>query len=227
MMRFLKKKKPLEFVEKFPGRSPKEKLDANLGDCSWPRIYYGLTRRLIASIGRKDLRILEIGVAYGYHARSILAIDDSFQFVGVDPYRAGYDPKDFFQSDVCSIFGLAEPQEAMDRLFDTVSSSLSTTYGNRAKLFRGTLAEYAARETQAKFDFIWVDGDHTYGAVSQDLEISLAMLANGGVIAGDDYNWPAVSEAVQEFAQSNELQLFTITNFQESNYSLFWLESSS
>lgn len=50
-------------------------------------------------------------------------------------------------------------------------------------------------------DFIYIDGDHSYGSVKKDLELYLSKVKKGGVIAGHDYTkhrWPGVVQAVDE-----------------------------
>ena len=46
-----------------------------------------------------------------------------------------------------------------------------------------------------EFDFIYIDGLHTYEAVKQDIELYLPKLKKGGIIGGHDYykyQWPNV-----------------------------------
>lgn len=49
-------------------------------------------------------------------------------------------------------------------------------------------------------DFIYIDADHRYESVKQDLELYLPKLKKGGVIGGHDYHesWPGVCSAVDE-----------------------------
>lgn len=50
-------------------------------------------------------------------------------------------------------------------------------------------------------DFIYLDGEHTYEALKQDLELFLPKLKVGGVISGHDYypeRWPGAVKAVNE-----------------------------
>lgn len=50
-------------------------------------------------------------------------------------------------------------------------------------------------------DFIYIDAEHTYEAVKQDLELYLPKLKDGGIIGGHDYHterWPGVVKAVNE-----------------------------
>ena len=51
------------------------------------------------------------------------------------------------------------------------------------------------------FDFIYIDGDHSYEGVRQDIELYLPKLRKGGIIGGHDYSaneWPGVVKAIHE-----------------------------
>lgn len=47
-------------------------------------------------------------------------------------------------------------------------------------------------------DFVMIDGDHSYQAVKADILSWLPKLKPGGLLAGDDYEWPGVKQAVHE-----------------------------
>jgi hypothetical protein len=53
-----------------------------------------------------------------------------------------------------------------------------------------------------KADLIFLDGDHRYEAVKEDILISMCFLKMpGGILAGHDYgrkDWPGVKKAVDE-----------------------------
>jgi Methyltransferase domain len=48
----------------------------------------------------------------------------------------------------------------------------------------------------ASLDALFIDGDHTYEAVSEDIEAWLPKVKKGGIIAGHDYDYPQVAGAV-------------------------------
>ena len=59
-----------------------------------------------------------------------------------------------------------------------------------AKLF----AHYALKP-----NVIYIDGDHEFDSVLADLRgLARRMLAPGGLLLGDDYQWPGVRQAVDE-----------------------------
>tara|TARA_Y100001963_G_C6717492_1_gene417415 strand:- start:357 stop:917 length:561 start_codon:yes stop_codon:yes gene_type:complete len=51
------------------------------------------------------------------------------------------------------------------------------------------------------YDFIYIDGNHSYEDTKRDLELYLPKLKKGGIIGGHDYHeweWPGVFRAVNE-----------------------------
>lgn len=44
--------------------------------------------------------------------------------------------------------------------------------------------------------FLFIDGDHTFNEVFDNINIALPFMCKGGVIAGDDYHLPPVRKAV-------------------------------
>ena len=71
----------------------------------------------------------------------------------------------------------------------------------------------------AHLDWVYIDGNHLYEYVKQDLELSLRKTKVGGLITVDDYGeggWWAggVKKAVDEFAKGNSAELIEIRNGQ-------------
>src|SRR5262245_66208303 len=145
--------------------------------------------------------VAEIGVAYGYHAESILSALPSTKYYGVDPYLAGYDPNDVFVADVMKIFSETDAQRAMDRLYASVEKNLES-FSGRSKLLRLPSMEAAKIFSDGFFDLVFIDGDHTHAAVKADLEAWWPKVREGGIFCGDDYTWPDVKRAVDAFANT-------------------------
>lgn len=57
------------------------------------------------------------------------------------------------------------------------------------------------------FDFIFIDGLHTYEAVSSDIKNSLRKLRSGGVLAGHDYQHEPVRRAVHDCLGRSNIKL--------------------
>jgi predicted O-methyltransferase YrrM len=57
------------------------------------------------------------------------------------------------------------------------------------------------KRTGAEPDLVYVDADHSFGAVLEDLRLAESIVRTGGVIAGDDFSWQSVRLAVGRFAR--------------------------
>jgi hypothetical protein len=47
-------------------------------------------------------------------------------------------------------------------------------------------------------DFVFIDGDHSYLAVSEDIKFWKKKMKNGGILSGHDSNHPPIAQALQE-----------------------------
>jgi predicted O-methyltransferase YrrM len=68
------------------------------------------------------------------------------------------------------------------------------------RLFLGT-SQDAATKIKGAWDLVYIDANHAYDAVKQDLQLWLPRVRPGGFIAGHDYSesFPDLCRAVQEF----------------------------
>ncbi len=53
-------------------------------------------------------------------------------------------------------------------------------------IFRGRSSDILPTLDRDSFDLIYIDGDHGYETVSSDIEMSRALIREGGIICGDD-----------------------------------------
>ncbi len=56
--------------------------------------------------------------------------------------------------------------------------------------------------------FVYLDGDHSHPAVTEDIKAWWPVVQQGGILAGHDWNWDGVSSAVVEFADKNGLDVY-------------------
>lgn len=151
----------------------------------------------------------EIGVWKGNFSRKILNrvqptslhLIDPWKFVADDRYKnAAYGGK------------VAKGQEDMDRLFEDVRAKFADEIATGVvHLHRQTSAEAGAGFPDGYFDWIYIDANHAYEFVRQDLLTYHAKVKPGGFIAGDDYGtkgWWAggVKRAVDEFVASGKAE---------------------
>ena len=104
---------------------------------------------------------------------------------------------------------MAKGQMDMDRIYEYVRKRFRKYPG--VILHRGKSEEILREFEDAYFDWVYIDGNHSYDFVRADLQICLAKVRRGGIIAGDDYFWGEadrfpVQRAVQDFIESNNLR---------------------
>lgn len=84
---------------------------------------------------------------------------------------------------------------------------------------RGTASEAFAKLPDAYFDWVYIDGNHLYDYVKEDLAVCLAKVKPGGYITGDDYGKPGwwqdgVKLAVDEMASTDKVEKEAILGHQ-------------
>lgn len=139
----------------------------------------------------------EIGVLKGAHAKQILnGYLNIEKLVLVDPwvpFGGGYD---LSEREFDNMYGEVKELFQKDKRVEIIRD-LS---GNALKKFHD---EY--------FDFIYLDGNHQYEFVLNDLEAWYPKLKKYGVMCGDDFGHPSgqgVIKAVSEFAYKYKLLVF-------------------
>lgn len=89
----------------------------------------------------------------------------------------------------------------------------------RVTVHRAFSTDAAATFPDSHFDWIYIDGNHTYEAVTEDLELYLPKVKEDGLICGHDYTnsvWAlargfGVVEAVNDFAKEKDLEMIFLT----------------
>jgi len=128
---------------------------------------------LIKELGdNSNKTMIEIGSFVG---ESTVMFAQSFKkVIAVDPFMAGYDEKDptsyLFEFD--NVY-----QTYLDRI--TIYSNIQTIIET---------SDDAVKELNSEtYDFIYIDGLHTYEGVKTDITNYLPLVKKGGVIGGHDY----------------------------------------
>lgn len=165
---------------------------------------------------RKELEIgLEIGVAGGFHIKSILENTSVKKMFGVDPYLFYGGPEEkAFHNDVKKLFGykkkdtsLQTMQEAFDKLYKKTRQMLSV-YQDRCFLIRKTAEDACEDFKDCSLDFVFIDGAHDYKNAYNDISLYYPKVKTGGYIMGHDFNekmFPGVVKAVKEYFELEEV----------------------
>ena len=117
-----------------------------------------------------------------------------------------------------SQLGIDKTREAYQQYYDNVYMSVVNRFkqNNNVIIHRIDSKEWF-KTTDVIFDWIYVDGDHSYDGCLYDLNASLNVVKPGGIIFGDDYgNKVEVKRAVDTFVEQHNLTLevFAVNQFQ-------------
>jgi len=172
----------------------------------------GWTSRRKLQYLRKNVRsldghgiIVEIGVWFG---RSALAMADACR--GTNKRVFAIDPwMDFYQDGVLASPTIDEKRwgvKSFEAIYEKFMEN-RTRFGLEQYLIpRRAESTVAAQnwfaEGGGEISMIFIDGNHEYDMVKGDLTSWFPFVKEGGLICGDDWDWPAVQEAVYDFLQT-------------------------
>ncbi len=134
---------------------------------------------------------VEVGVLDGGTSLYLLHYLPNLRLVSVDPYLSyhEYDAERMAKAE----------EKALSRL---------APLGDRSIRLKKTSVEAASTLPDNSFDFAFIDADHSYEAVKQDLAAWYPKVRSGGLFSGHDFRWEGVKNAVVEFAKANNLKGF-------------------
>lgn len=143
---------------------------------------------------------VEIGVATGYYSSEIIALGRVEKLYGVDPYVPHQGYRDYTRE---TTFDKLR-NESHQRLEGHPNYEFIETYSTEA----------SHRFKDNSLDFVYIDGDHSYEAVMDDIKTWFPKLKSGGVMAGDDYaesprdrRFYDVIRAVDEYVETNSIPM--------------------
>lgn len=128
----------------------------------------------------------EIGVLYGDTSAYLLQELPDLTLYSVDPYLPYDEP---------------ERTEAHMARYEADARQKLSRYGSRSIMMRATSVDAAPVVTDLSLDFVFIDAQHTYEAVREDIATWFPKVRPGGFITGHDYRWDGVHRAVNEFAR--------------------------
>lgn len=120
----------------------------------------------------------EIGVWKGAFSAALLAENPQLHLLCVDPWRSYPAWRDGKNHDDANADRVME--QAYQKALKTLASYACT-------IVRKPSAEAADDVPDGSLDFVYVDGNHVYDAVTEDLTRWAPKVKPGGVIAGHDY----------------------------------------
>ena len=149
---------------------------------------------MFRQFGQEPFVGVEVGVFAGDNALSILKKFSKLQLYLVDPYTPYYST---FQ------------RKIIDPIpFQKIAKEQLTSYHNRVKWCFMSSFE-ASKVIPGDLDFVYIDANHLYHFVKEDLELWYPKVKVGGLLGGHDFSASeqGVVKAVLEFAEVNHLQV--------------------
>lgn len=153
---------------------------------------------MLAERGKSNAFLLgvELGTDHGKYAQQLLDGIPNLQLNCIDPwlpYTEGTSVHN--EENVNKIY-----EEAKNRLFP---------YPN-CGIIRKTSMEAVKNYEDNMLDFVFIDGNHSYSYVKEDIEEWTKKVKPGGIVAGHDYkedkvNNYGVIEAVNEYVRENHI----------------------
>lgn len=96
------------------------------------------------------------------------------------------------------------PEVINDTLYDEFLGNIAPVR-KYVKPIRMASIEAAKRYRDSSLDFVFIDAGHEYENVKSDIIAWWPKVSSGGVLAGDDYGWAGVTEAVKETFSNYEV----------------------
>lgn len=146
----------------------------------------------------------EIGVWKGDFSKRILNTVKPKKLYLIDPW--------FFNTEYKNaMYGgsVEKSQKDMDEIYKSILINFRKEINQeKIEVFRNKFEDLLDKFPDNYFDWIYIDGDHTYNAVVKDLDNVTKKVKEGGLITGDDYTtggwWKGgVKKAVDEYIVNN------------------------
>ena len=144
----------------------------------------------------------EIGVAHGFNIVYFLdELPNLKKVYAIDPFIL-YD-KDGDRQGIPGIFLSQNNANNIKFMFEKNISP----YGNRVEFIEKFSSEAAIDIKDNSLDYVFIDGEHSYESVSEDIVNYYNKVKPGGIFSGHDISWPGVAKAVKEFAIKHKKQI--------------------
>ena len=148
--------------------------------------------------------IAEVGIARAELSAAILKhihSDVIKEYHGIDPFLGGYDHRDAMSGELTT---MKDPKSWAAAILDKMKP-----YCDRFRLHHGPSDIMSTTFADASIDCVFLDGDHSYKAVKQDIAVWLPKLKPGGYLYFDDYSgsYMGLVKAVDELTDKNDIKL--------------------
>lgn len=149
-------------------------------------------------------RIVEIGVWKGHSISYLANKNRDSEIWAVDLFEDTTD--DYY-------YNTGDIKKQIPIIYDIYQENLIKTNTRQIiKDLKGNSWDVSNNFSNDYFDFIFIDANHSYDYVKNDITSWYPKLKTGGIISGHDYSQKGVSEAVNEFALSLNKEVLNYTH---------------
>lgn len=175
-----------------------------------PHQLKGLVRedmyRLFAEVGFTTG--VEVGVEKGKNAQTMFEIIPNLKLYGVDPYK---------QHPQASYIYHAQVRHWNEHYLQNVKEQCLKRMQDRNFTLLQDFSDDAAKKVEDNsVDFVYIDADHSYDFVMQDIIVWQRKIRKGGIISGHDYFYDndksgrraKVTQAVNDYTNIHNIKFF-------------------
>ena len=142
------------------------------------------------------VNVIEIGCAAGNNALDILKTINVKKFIAIDPYENAHDTYEDYSRD-----RLIWMRKRAERQLENYNNVIE---------WKKMLSTQVIDKISGTYDFIYIDGDHSFSAVYEDIKNFYPFLKKGGIIAGHDIDQQPVLDAFFKFIVDYKIKNFSI-----------------
>lgn len=154
---------------------------------------------------------VEVGCYRGETSAKLLAAFPHLQLVMVDQWKGDLPDDDPYRLTGDGVSKLTQAEQDANKAAATAAVS---SFVNRRTILNLASKKASQRVSGRTFDFVFIDGNHSYESVAEDIAAWWPLVKGGGLLAGHDYNHPAnqrgnfgVKRAVDEFAATEGVEV--------------------
>lgn len=161
--------------------------------------HFSRRRELIQMLAERRIKWgVEVGTDHGKYAQQLLEGVPSLILDCVDPWLPYTEGE------------ITHDQKEMDQIYEEVTRRLEPYLGERSTLLKLTSMKAVKHFEDNSLDFVFIDGNHSFDYVYEDIVEWTKKVKPGGIVCGHDYkvdpvNNYGVIEAVQKYTKENHI----------------------
>jgi len=175
----------------------------NVKKCGWNNLYYGVFSSLIKEFNAQVTA--EVGCGYGQHSKQILQDTNVSKHYMIDQYK--FYPNDTFSDGIKNIKSNQTVDEKFNDFSEMVKNEVAQ-FKERVQFIHKSSIEASHDISDNSLDAVFVDANHEFKYVLEDLYAWWPKVKSGGFMAGDDYCINDVKHAVNFFSNHKELEVY-------------------